>query len=83
MEKELGKIMKVYCGIGVDKKLGVSFTVKGAIYTANMWIDNGEKIYDMLVAADKEYVEELINVPVEITWENSKIKDFRILTEVL
>lgn len=42
-----------------------------------------EFVNDILKAAKVHYVSELINKPVEVTIENDRFKDFRILTEVL
>lgn len=41
------------------------------------------KVIDILKDAKVNYVDELINVPVEVTIENNIFKSFRVLTEVL
>ncbi len=42
-----------------------------------------EKVNQILEDAKVDYVSELLNKPVEVTMENNRFKDFRILTEVL
>lgn len=41
------------------------------------------KVTELLKDAKVNYVDELINIPVEVTIENQFFKSFRVLTEVL
>lgn len=69
----------------------------GARYTVNMskecqWsaeeraaavVTSAEFVYDLLSAAECNYVSGLVGKPVEVIIENHMLKEFRILTEVL
>ena len=75
---------------------GSQHIYNGSLHTVNIskncsWKQNREQvitklvedIHDILKEAKVNYVSELIGKPVEITLENDRFSDFRILTEVL
>jgi hypothetical protein len=46
-------------------------------------VEMNEFIYKLLNDAKVSTIDQLVNVPIEITFKNNLLKDFRILTEVL
>jgi hypothetical protein len=45
--------------------------------------DASQRVSDLLRAAKKKYLRQLVGVPVEVFFENNRLSSWRILTEVL
>lgn len=74
------------CGImdGGKHTVNISPNCKwGERSRADTIVESVEFVNRILKDAKVNYVSELLNKPVEITIENNRFKDFRILTEVL
>lgn len=84
-------------GLQLGFRMGGSGVMDGGKYTVNIspeckWKDLNreetitkyiEEVNRILKDAKVNYVSELLNKPVEVTIEDDRFKDFRILTEVL
>lgn len=85
---ELGKISSVKLGFGgyQDVQFGLSLTFEMPGSGVQTFI-TGEntllKIEFLLKSAKIDDLQKLKNIPVQITFENSVLKSWRILTEVL
>lgn len=85
IKKELGKITRAEYGFGgredcIFGLLNLSFEGKNWGVSACICED---KIKSTLQAANITYVSGLIGIPVEVTFEGSAFKEFRVLEEVL
>jgi hypothetical protein len=85
--KQLGKIQKVYIGLGgyQECQYGISFTFGSE---KDCWgvdtFENTEKVEQYLKEAKVTDVNNLKNIPVECEFDESRtLKSWRILTEVL
>lgn len=95
--KQLGKIKSVNFGFN-EYLFGLNLTLEGKswgtctgyYYNPSYKGDNTEYIKEMLDNVQKllkdakvDSVEKLLNKPIEVIFEGSLLKNFRILTEVL
>lgn len=85
IEKRLGKISEIKVGFGGydDVMFGLTFTLGNDSWGTMDFTTDFNKLKDLLKESKKTYVEQLINVPVEVTFDGLLLKEWRILTEVL
>jgi hypothetical protein len=50
---------------------------------ARQWAEMCAKLRDILEDAKKQHIGQLVGVPVEVTFEDRMLKDWRVLTEVM
>lgn len=65
---------------GIDRNKDAKWTEENRLQTLG---EACMKLRDLLVAANKKTIDELIGTPVEITFEGTTLKSYRVLTEVL
>ena len=82
MEKTLGKIKKVYLGF-YDGHYGFHFEFSIPPYGVGTTITDIATIKDLMTTAKVKDFNQLANIPVEVTTQNSCFYSFRILEEVL
>lgn len=87
MRKELGKIKKAEYGFGgyQDTMMGLTLQLGGESWGVGDFIRAEEtpRLKKLLIDTKSQSVAQLVNKPIEITFDGNVMKEWRVLTEVL